>query len=606
MKGRLRTSVAALVLSLLAACARQEPERPPNVVFLTIDTLRHDRLSCYGYPRPTSPHLDRFARDALTFEKVYTQGAWTLASYATLLTSRYPSRHGAVWPRNKVSEEEVSLAEVFRDAGYQSLAVVNNTLLGPARNLSQGFDEYDFDNSRPREIRSAAESAERIVAWLEERDRSPFFLLINLMEPHTDYCPTPPLERRFDPGYEGEFREAFPDFKIPLEYLFPPEGEIDPALTGEVREHARALYDSEVLEADLGIGPLFDALRRLDLWDATIVAVFSDHGEELWDHRGFGHGHVVYEEMVRVPLVLRVPRSSPGVRGLARTGIETAAIGLIDVAPTILDLAGIPIPPTFQGVSFAQRTGPDAAARGGLLTEATLYGGELKSYVEGDWKLVFDVFLGRRSLYDLRQDPAERHDLAGEQPERADDLLRKLAEITHLSAGGWRVACTGDDGPTVFRGRMETSGTITQALPHRLEAFQNTRRERDRVRDEWRIEDDGHAIDFTFRVDSDVDGLTLVIEPPDAPASWSVTRDGAADPSFVRLGRSSESPERVPFTVSPDAVSCPALLPPQGWREAGAGTFAIWTVAGDVAARAEEVELDGEALENLRALGYVD
>lgn len=598
-RGRRRIRGATLVAMLGAlSCAPRDDrgeQAAVNVVLLTVDTLRQDRLSVYGHPGPVSPWLDRLARDAVQFQLAYAHAPWTLASYATLMTSRYPSRHGAVWPRHKISPEEVSLAEVVRDAGWETRAYINNVVLGPARNLSQGFDVYDHHSAKPREIRTAVETATLVVEWLETRPHdAPFLLLVNLMEPHSAYSPPAVARERFDPGYAGPFRERFrfAEREAALQY---PEG--------RVRRHVRSLYDAEVSEADRGCGAILAGLERLDLLERTIVVFLSDHGEELWDHEGLGHAHTLYEEQLRVPLLIRVPAAIGDRWPGRRRGIERASVGLVDVAPTILDLLELGSPAPFEGASLAS----PAPARPFLFAEATLYGSQLKSVTEDGWKLVLDVFLGDRSLYHLPTDPAERNDLAAVHSEKTEALLAKLMDVAGLPGGGLRVAARGSGRGTIVRGRVETTGTIVHALPHRLEAFQNVRLEGERIADVWAIEEGGRALEFTFRMDSDVDGLTVFLDPPNAPTEWTATIDGEADPARIRLGADGRSPAAIPFRVTPDSILCPPFAPPRRWLEEGGTAVAIWAVEGTAPAwSSEAIELDPEALENLRALGYVD
>jgi arylsulfatase A-like enzyme len=591
------------MLGVLSCAPRDDRgERAPlNVLFLTVDTLRQDRLSAYGYPRPVSPWLDRFARDAVLFEQACAQAPWTLASYATLMTSRYPSRHGAVWARTRISAEEISLADLLQDAGWETRAYINNAMLGPAKNLSQGFGVYDHDEARPRRIRTAAETAALIVTWLETRPRdAPFFLLVNLMEPHADYFPSAIARERFDPGYEGPYREGFPEYGIPAQLE---DREDAVGYPEAVRRHARSLYDAEISEVDRGCGAILAGLERLDLLERTIVVFLSDHGEELWDHGRLGHDHTLYEELLRVPLVVRMPAAVGDRWPRARRGIERAPVGLIDVAPTILDLLGMEPPPPFEGASFASI----APANRFVFAEATLHGGQLKSITEDGWKLVLEVFLGERTLHHLPTDPAERKDLAAEQPEKVEELVGKLVDVARLTGGGLRMAARGAHRGTIVHGRVETTGTIAHALPHALEAFQNTRRDRERIRDVWKVEDGGRVLEFTFRMDLDVDGLTVFVDPPDAETEWTLTIDGTADPARVRLGADGRSPPAIPFRVSPDSIVCPPLEPPRGWLEGDGPALAIWAVEGSGPAwSGEQVDLAPEEIENLRALGYVD
>jgi arylsulfatase A-like enzyme len=583
----------ALLLASLPAC-EPRPARRPNVVILAVDTLRQDHLSFNGYSRPTSPFLDAASRDARVFPNAYSPSPWTLPSFVSTFTSRYPSRHGVMWVSARLADEESTLAEILGEHGYATQGFFNNPLLDPRRNIAQGFDGFEeyglLRNTADHWVERNPAGAVR--SWLDARDGRPFFLFVHFMEPHASYIPAPALADLFDPGYDGPARSDFPPSDLADAWRTPsPPGELPPA---DLVHHGVALYDTEILEVDRSAGTILRLLGERDLLEDTIVVFLSDHGEEHWDHGAFGHDHSVYEELIRVPLFVRFPER-------VAAGVDAAPARLIDVAPTILDAAGIAIPDAFEGTSLLGRGGGERP----VFAEALLSGGERKAYLEDGWKLQLDVFLGRRFLYDLRADPAETRDLAEVRPDKADELHARLAAQARLPRGSWHLALagTGDPGrPLPLDAVLTTDGRFVQCTGYELE---NRRGDEERL-DKWKISDDGKSLALQMTSRLDVDGVTFFVDPPDSRVRFELRSDGAPlAPDRVLLGAAGVHPEAADFTLDPGAVLSDAGVLPAGWTPSGAAV-AIWTVEGRVRLGADTVELDSAAVEQLRALGYVE
>ena len=314
----------SLAAALSLAGCDSPPTEPPNVLIIAVDTLRYDHVSFNGYPRAVTPFLDAMSRDARVFPAAYSQAPWTLPAFVTLFTSRYPSRHGVMWVSARLPDEEITIAEVFRDQGYATQAFYNNPLLDPFRNIAQGFEGYEeYGVLRSDADRwTERDPMPQVRSWLDARDERPFFLLLHFMEPHATYLPTPALANLFDPGFEGPSKEGFPAPELAKSWRDPDRPEELPS--EEVRTHGVALYDAEVLEVDRSAGTILEELRARDLLENTIVVFLSDHGEEHWDHGGFGHDHTVYEELIRIPLFFRFPDG-------AHAGIDRRRAQLLDV-----------------------------------------------------------------------------------------------------------------------------------------------------------------------------------------------------------------------------------------------------------------------------------
>jgi arylsulfatase A-like enzyme len=348
----------------LAGCQRASRPSSPNVVLISIDTLRADHLSCYGYVRRTTPNIDRLAQEGTLVTQAYASSSWTIPSHMTMLTGLPPSRHGVDRPGRSLARDHVTLAERLRGAGYQTAAFVSGPTLHRAFGFDHGFALYDNtmafvrrdfvggDSTMPSEqVQRRAHQAvtgprvrAAVERWLDHGARPPFFLFVHLWDPHYDYIPRPPYDTRFDPGYLGDF-----DFS---DVPFNPR--INPRMPEREREHLVALYDGEIAATDAVVGALSDALERHGWLADTLLVVTADHGEEFFDHGHKGHMRSLFEEMIHVPLVVRFPGRVPAGRRL------DAIFASVHLMPTILGLLGLPAPPLApaRDLSAMLRGGP--------------------------------------------------------------------------------------------------------------------------------------------------------------------------------------------------------------------------------------------------------
>jgi arylsulfatase A-like enzyme len=410
--------------------ARRPAVGKPNVVLVVIDTLRADRVSAYGYSRDTTPALSGLAREGVLFRNAIAPGNWTVPSTASLLTGTFPVTHGALQMDNAaLHPANTTLAEILADAGYRTGAVVSNDVaLGTSGGFDQGFAFYDARPYRrpgyqamlsgfllpfPMAFggdlspwRPGSEINRRAFAWLDANARAPFFLFVNYMEPHDPYAPPAP------------FTDRYPGRRL----LMPPiEGEImreHRTLSTEEEEHFRAQYDAEVACADASLSALLDRLRQLGAYDDTLVIVTSDHGEFFGEHQLMMHATGPYDPVHRVPLVVRYPR------GRVR-GEEQRYVQLVDVLPTVLDVLGLPIPAFVQGSALPAAHHPVIVEAAPNPRFVRMFGGRFARGYEGlysdGWKLVSHSD-GEAELYDLRNDPGERRNLAAAHPEEVARL----------------------------------------------------------------------------------------------------------------------------------------------------------------------------------------
>jgi arylsulfatase A-like enzyme len=436
----LTTSTAAALVLLALACARGEQPLAPraNVLVIVIDTLRADRLGAWGAQRPTSPRLDALAAESLLVERAIAQSPWTKPSLASLFTSLHPSQHGAVeeTTANHLAPSLVTLAECFAAAGYRTGAVSENPHVSSVTRFDQGFERMQTLNGFRGDRAWVVQSARR---WLEERDAQdaerPFFLYVHFLDPHGPYEPGPPWRERF---LEGRASEQ------PLVR----EGKVGPLAEGTRAlvelaqsdvEYLRALYDAEIRETDAALESLLAELESRALLEDTLVLLTSDHGEEFLEHGTFKHGYQLYEESLRVPLVLRVP-------GLGARRERDAAVQHIDLAPTLLELVGLPVPPAFQGRSLVPLLRGEPLAQTAIVSETSWRGIDLASAQRGPWKLIVDRASGARTLFDLDADPGELQPLDPDAAQHATVVAELQAALERAARRPADVALEGATG----------------------------------------------------------------------------------------------------------------------------------------------------------------
>ncbi len=440
----MRAWIAMLAGPLWLACAA-EPG-PPNVLLYVVDTLRADSLGCYGNPVVETPGVDRLAREGTLFEDVWAQSSWTRTSVASLLTSLYPAAHGARERFDVLSPGALLLSEILQGAGYRTGFVTSNPNLGSAFGFDQGFGDFVelYGRREPGFVKVAElatradEVTRRAAAWIDASDE-PFFLAVVTIDPHSPY--TPPA--RFDRYADGSKSAATGSGEWLRRRDLGPED----------RDRIRSLYDAEVAANDEAFADLIDHLRRMGRLDRTIVVFTSDHGEEFWEHGERGHGLALYEESIRVPLVLRYPPAVAAGMRVARP------VQSVDVAPTILELVGLPAPAVLDGRTLFAPREADAFA------SLRLRGHNHLALREGPWKLIWDLTSDKQQLFDLSRSPDERHDVASEQPERTRELAARAADRVVQGERSFRALSGGGTAPRISPEELsEEERTLLDAL----------------------------------------------------------------------------------------------------------------------------------------------
>ncbi len=390
------------------------PTERRNVLVYVVDTLRRDHLGVYGYRRPVSPELDRFAADATVFDNAVGQSSWTRASMASVFTGLWPMSHATNGRKDVLAPEAVTLAELLQEQGYLTMAIVLNHNVFPVFGFAQGFENYTKMTRG-----GAAKATDTFLGWLDRgTDERPFFAWLHPVDPHDPYVPPP------------EFRELFDDLDgEPLELKRPPTREDTTDWSAErmarVVRHLTNLYDAEIAANDRSFGLLLSGLEERGLLEETMIVFVSDHGEEFQEHGGWTHGHNLNSETLDVPLVIRFPDRGRGER------VEDV-VQHIDILPTVLDYLGIAVPGHVEGRSLLPLVGsPAAAGRRQIpaFSFVDLEGRPHLAVVDGDWKLIERLEgpgLVLTRLYDRSEDPAETRNLVLERPILARYLERLI------------------------------------------------------------------------------------------------------------------------------------------------------------------------------------
>jgi choline-sulfatase len=388
-----------LAAGVTAAACRMAPARPHGIVLITLDTTRADYLGVYGSAHAATPNLNRLSARAVVFEQAITVAPLTLPAHSSLFTGLLPPRHGVRDNAGALAPHHDTLPELMRRRGFQTAAFVSSAILHADRGLAAGFETYDDRRATSRALagglqRPANETVDAALTWLRSRHDRPFFLWVHLYDPHAPYDPPEPI------------RTAYRD---------------NP-------------YAGEVAFADAELGRLTAFLEAHGLLDRTALIVTADHGESLHEHGEAGHGIFLYESVVRIPLIVRAP-------GLAARRIA-AVTSLVDVMPTILDLAGADRPAArLDGISLidAMRGAADLDVDAYAESQYPLQFGwsPLRSLRNGRFKL---IAAPRPELYDLERDPSELRNLFGTRPDLGRAMAQRLMEMEAAATGDARAA----------------------------------------------------------------------------------------------------------------------------------------------------------------------
>jgi arylsulfatase A-like enzyme/Flp pilus assembly protein TadD len=377
-----------------------------NVLLISIDTIRADYLSCYGYGRKTTPFIDSFAAEGVLFENAFCHIPLTLPSHCSMLTGTIPPYHGVHDNvEYQLGESNITLAEILKENGFKTAAVISSFVIDSQFGLDQGFDYYndefveEISGGGHFTERRGQETTDFANKWLGETGQEKFFMFVHYYDPHTDYDAPEPFGSKFSS-----------QFDIGVDKL-------------------RNNYAEEILYTDHCIKQVVDKLKEIGQYDSTLIIITGDHGEMFGEHMEMSHGYFVYRNVLRIPLIFKLPGKKKPVR-------VKDNCGLMDIVPTICDLLDIEVPKAVQGKSLTSyfKNGASSDEKRSIfcesLTPTTLSANSLLSVINDKWQYIQTT---RPELYNLVNDPYERNDLIAKESQRARILQDSLREILESS-----------------------------------------------------------------------------------------------------------------------------------------------------------------------------
>jgi arylsulfatase A-like enzyme len=416
--------LSAGLLPVLLSCAGEgQYTKFPNIIVISIDTLRADHLGCYGYGRATSPTLEKFASKSMLFEDTSAPSPWTLPSHGSLLTGLYPSSLGLTTKQNALPSDAKTLARILSKYNFDTGAFVNGTYVSKKFGFNKGFDTFEYIPN-PNDAKGTAPMIIRLVKkWLDRHQKKQFFLFVHFFDVHSNYSSLPYYEKQFTGPYEGVFNGSTQQLKDVR------EGKL--SLDNSDAKHLIDLYDAGIRQLDDRLKVLFDFLEQKGLLENSYVVITSDHGEEFLEHGGILHSKTHYQEVMHVPLIIRGPKIPPGLR-------IKEIVSLVDVMPTILGLLGIPSLSGFDGYDL-RPLWQESCAR---LPERFVFAeadidnvrDNIKLAVRSrQHKLHYDILSKKIELYNLAEDPQELTSIYHEHTALSKLLFQELRNFMQSS-----------------------------------------------------------------------------------------------------------------------------------------------------------------------------
>lgn len=403
-----------------------------NIILLSIDTLRADVLSSYGSTEVLTPNMDKLAIDGTLFREAYSPAPWTLPAFSSIMTGVNALVHKTVVAGSRLPDAFTTIAEYARDNGYRTGAIGHNVHLNQAVNLNQGFMEYNFFPKRtelvnsfggtlinlalPAHFKSDASTSdltEIAINWLKEHQDQDFFLWIHYFDPHIPYSPPEQYIEKRDAA-RTSIGNNFTRAGVIRNGLYSP--------SKDDKKRIRQLYDAEVRYVDDNIGKLLDVLVELDLYNDSLIILTSDHGEEFWEHGGFEHGHTLYNEIIHVPLLIKLPKNE-------KTHDIEIQVTTQSILPTILELADIKHddnPHMASSLVPLLKNNPSEYHIKPIISTSLLYNEDRESAIFDESKYIRTIVTEKEEIYDLQNDPGEQFPLPKSE---VLDIITEAKEI---------------------------------------------------------------------------------------------------------------------------------------------------------------------------------
>ena len=408
-----------------------------NIILISVDTLRADHVGTYGYLKPTTPNIDKFANQAYVFENAYASSPWTLPSHTSMLTGFYPQKFHAELPTDILPENALTIAEILSENGYKTVAFSTGAFITRNQGFAQGFATFN----ELQNWQDAQEISQKSINWLNQNQKSKFFLFIHSFHTHDPYSPQDQFIKKIDSDYQGYLNS------INISQIV----DINTSKTNLSEYEKRrivSLYDAEIAELDNYFGQFFKTLEDLKLMENTIIIITSDHGEEFGEHGGFAiHSYSLYDELLRIPLIIKIGDQ------LNHKRIQNL-VSLVDIVPTILNIINPKSPILSDGQSLVGtfnnefnnkavysetasskqymlqviEEGENKIVKGTFQPKTrdnTQILPKAKMVRENNYKLISN-FNGSLELYDLANDPNESNNLINSLPQIKENLIKKI------------------------------------------------------------------------------------------------------------------------------------------------------------------------------------
>ena len=591
-------AVLLLATSFFGGCSQSRDL--PNIILISIDTVRADRLGCYGYDeygKSTTPMMDQLAEKGVRFEHAYSTAPWTLPSHGSMMTGLYPSKHKAIDENLSLDEEIPMLAERLKKAGYETGGFVSHYYLSKDYGFDRGFDKYVMKLDAP-----AWEISDIAARWIKDNRKKNFFAFIHYFDPHTPYRPPLDFAKKYYPQDLGVINGDTKDVLSVIHSKSPEERE-------KLLRGLSALYDGEIDYVDSAIGQLYKKLQFYKLDQDTLIIVTSDHGEEFFEHGLMEHGFTLYEEQLHVPLIFHAPSK------IAQGKTVATPVSLVDLASTIMDYAKLVPPRDVDGLSLlpfikTESQGiPSSLENRQLQAQTTRQGPDRMCVIADQHKYIyspeFELSFRKfgKELFDLAKDPAEKNNLAPVDPE----MVQKYQDILNDSGmyapkKVWHVRFAGTKEKHRYNGQVATMNRIIYAYKHNV--IYDTDLDRKLVAREFPWKKKDSSLQYVAFGQDGENGFSFVTDPEDAKVNAYLYVETEVKPDKIALGSLDKHPEQVPFVLSGDLPKKADAPPPGG--------YLVWSdteyVNNNILLRFEvgdQVQPSAEMRERLRSLGYL-
>ncbi len=455
----LKAGEPELVAAISAPRLVDKKRKKPVIIIVSVDTLRPDHTSQGGYTRDTSPEMAVMAGNMAVFQNCFAHASWTPPSVASLFTSLYPTQHGSIGRDSLVlAEENMTMAEIFKQAGYATAAFSASPFIHPEFGFGQGFEVFGFDDTE------YAPNLERMVMeWASDYRGGPLLLYVMFFDPHYPYEPRPPYKDKFSRAPDGS--ALWNEKKlIKLDTLF----DVDASVGRDTYQMLKSRYNEEIACSSASVYGLFTRLKKSLDFDPEldILLVTSDHGEEFVEHGAYGHGNTLYNELLRVVLMIQAPGAAGGEK-------INEVVRHIDVLPTLLDFAGLPLVTDVEGQSLrpyfidpsSEKDRPAYAVTRHLFEKDR----SARSLIKGRYKLIVSENPSRVELYDLAADPGELRNLSRDRTEVLREMIEDLEKLEAVAAQK-RIVKSGAPAPDRVDDLMKSLGYIGDEKPQRKKA----------------------------------------------------------------------------------------------------------------------------------------